>query len=160
MPEPTCTGIVLELGAIATQTATVVLHLLLQLIPITMLVLRLFKLMLNSMDTLFIFVTSNHLNSHRIGLQFAVIKALKGIRTRAKSQMFMRLNVARILGLRNAIASLGLRSSCKNPNSLENPQSGRLEIWAKPITMANLQIFQPIHSIDWLLVLKKLRIRS
>jgi hypothetical protein len=104
------------------------LHLLLQLTLIIILVLRLFKLMLDSMDTLSIFVTSNHLNSHRIGLQFAVIKAPKGIKTRAKGQMFMRLNVARILGLRSAVASLGLRSSCKNPNFLENPQSGRSEI--------------------------------
>jgi hypothetical protein len=40
--------------------------------------------MLNSIDMLFIFVTSNYLNSYRIGLQFAVIKALKDIKTKAK----------------------------------------------------------------------------
>src|SRR5450432_3747412 len=100
--------------------ATVGLHLLWQPTLISTLHFRLLKPMLDPMDTLSTFVIGNHPKSQQHGLQFAVTKALRSIEI-SRNPMSTRQSVERILELRSADASSGLRS---NWTSLQIPQSG------------------------------------
>jgi hypothetical protein len=99
-----------ELGVIATQMATVDLHLLQQPTLISTLLFRLLTPMLDPMDMLSIFVIGSHPKSQQLGLQFAVTKALTSIEI-LRNPMSIRQSVERILEPRSADASSRLRSN-------------------------------------------------